>query len=141
MKRHKVIKGERSLPYKRPFIAVLVLDFLTLVAVLGAVTCGVLLVTQGASRLMAHFCIGFLGLTALLSAIAYPVRRTAKCPLCRGAPLVDSGASKHGEASRIPLLSHGMTARVGLMMIQRFRCMYCGTPFDLHKKPGGGGRR
>jgi hypothetical protein len=115
---------------------VLVLDFLTVVAVLGAVGTGVMLTIDGGQRLMANLCVGFLVFSGILMAVGYPVRRAAKCPLCRGTPMVDTRASKHANATRIPPLSHGLSARLELMLVQRFRCMYCGTPYDLYKKPG-----
>jgi hypothetical protein len=141
MKGQRVSKGERSLPYKRPFVWVLVLDLAAVLAALGSAGCGVVLMIEGSSALMAGLCVGFLLVVLVLLAVGYPVRRAAKCPLCRGTPLVDSRASKHAHATRVPPLSHGLSARLGLMMVQRFRCMYCGTPYDLYKKPGESGRK
>ena len=62
-------------------------------------------------------------------------RRSARCPLCKGSPLYDSGAVKHAKAHRMRPLNHGATAVLSILFLNRFRCMYCGTPYDMLKAP------
>ena len=73
--------------------------------------------------------------------IAYLRRRSARCPLCKGSPLVDSGAAKHTKASRLRPFNYGTTAVLGILFLNRFRCMYCGTPYDLQKRSSAERRR
>lgn len=68
---------------------------------------------------------------------SFLARRHTQCPLCRGTPLLDSSASKHRKALRIPLFNYGNSAVLHLLLTGRFRCMYCGTPFQLLKKSRG----
>ena len=66
--------------------------------------------------------------------ISYLRRRSARCPLCKGSPLLESGAVKHAKAYRLRPFNHGATAVLGILFLNRFRCMYCGTPYDLLKR-------
>ncbi len=61
-------------------------------------------------------------------------RRRVYCPLCRGTPLIDSQARVHSKAKRIRPLNHGITAIVSILATHRFRCMYCGSDYDLFKE-------
>lgn len=60
-------------------------------------------------------------------------RRSAYCPLCRGTPLINSQARVHTRATRLPPFNHGFTALLSILATHRFRCMYCGTDYDLFK--------
>lgn len=62
-------------------------------------------------------------------------RRSALCPLCRGTPLINSGALAHSKAVRFPPLNHGVSAIISIIATQRFCCMYCGSSFDMLKTP------
>jgi hypothetical protein len=62
-------------------------------------------------------------------------RRNAHCPLCKGTPLIHSGARTHPKATRIFPLDHGISAILTIVTTQRFCCMYCGSDFDLLKMP------
>ena len=48
---------------------------------------------------------------------------------------MNTGALAHQKAVRIFPLSHGTTATLFIIAIQKFRCMYCGTQFDILKTP------
>lgn len=76
---------------------------------------------------------GGLAFSGLMWLIAYFKRRSATCPLCKGTPLVNSGAMPHVRARRIWPLNHGVSAMLSIMATQRFRCMYCGSDYDLLK--------
>jgi len=65
--------------------------------------------------------------------IGYVVRKKATCPLCKGTPMLDSQASKHVKAFRIPPLNYGNTNIVRALITRRFRCHFCGSPFDMLK--------
>lgn len=72
--------------------------------------------------------------------IAFIKRRLARCPLCKGTPLLNTGALPHANAFCIPPLNHGYTAVISVIVSQKFCCMYCGTKFDL-LKPSSSRRR
>ena len=69
--------------------------------------------------------------TALASFLS---RRSAFCPLCKGMPLAHTKARVHTKALRIYPLSHSTSAMLSLLFTQTFRCIYCGSRFDLLKK-------
>lgn len=66
---------------------------------------------------------------------AFFKRRNTHCPLCKGTPLINSGALTHRKAVRWFPLNHGVTAILSIIVSHKFRCMYCGTLFDLLKTP------
>lgn len=65
--------------------------------------------------------------------IGFLVRRKASCPLCKGTPFLDSRASKHVKALRLAPLNYGTTNLLRALITRRFRCHFCGTPFDMLK--------
>jgi hypothetical protein len=133
LKKHS--HGARSLPFKQAYVATIVVGFLHYMAIIAAATLGFIMVrTQnGDVGWWLLLSIAAIGLTWL---IGYATRRSAKCPLCKGTPLLDTRASKHQKAVRIRPFNYGTTAMLHLTFSYRFRCMYCGTPFDLLRKPG-----
>ncbi|GAA5484146.1 hypothetical protein [Haloferula sargassicola] len=127
-------RGYRSLPYKRPFFLSMLFYALWLLSLIATVTLAVLFVRTQDRDLGIPLVACMLG-SALLWAIAYPVRRSAKCPLCKGTPLLDNRAAKHARARRFFPLNYGTSALLSLFLTHRYRCMFCGNPFDLLKKP------
>jgi uncharacterized membrane protein (DUF485 family) len=126
--------GYRSLPHKRAFISASVLALIQYLALVAAITlCFILTRVEG--RYVTAGFIAAIVVVALSWFIGYFHRRSAKCPLCKGTPLLDSAAAKHTKALRVPPLNYGTTAQISLLMSHRFRCMYCGTGFDLLRKP------
>jgi hypothetical protein len=129
----------RSVPYKRPFtVAILttVVFYLGLLALLtGVIT--FLLVPEELKREVAYSLVTLIPLCALFWVVSYFKRRKANCPLCRCTPFLDNLASKHQKAFRIRPLNYGTTAVLNAVLTQRWRCMYCGTPFDLLKSKKG----
>src|SRR5690606_31426555 len=67
--------------------------------------------------------------------VAFLRRRNVRCPLCKGTPLLDSRAVTHRGARRLRPLNYGNTAVLSVLFTHRFRCMYCGTCYDLLKPP------
>jgi hypothetical protein len=123
----------RSLHDKRPFnVAVFfaVVHYLCLIAFLTCVVILILNPVEGSVKILIASLVACL-FTWLISFFR---RRSVRCPLCKGSPLLDTGAVKHAKAYRLPPLNHGNTAVLGILFLNRFRCMYCGTPYDMLKK-------
>lgn len=124
----------RSLPSARPFrIAVFffVLHILGLIASITALVWFARQPSETASRIL----FASMGLSAITWLISFLQRRTTYCPLCKGTPLSNSGARTHQRAKRLPPFNHGVTATLSILATQKFRCMYCGSDFDLLKPP------
>lgn len=122
------------MPYRRTFVVAVLWTLAHYLSILGAATAlGVFFAepTAWGARLVAGL-VGLGGFTWLLSFIS---RRRAHCPLCKGTPLIASGAMPHRNATRLPPLNYGHSAVVGILFRQKFRCMYCGAPYDMLKVP------
>ncbi|WP_265594139.1 hypothetical protein [Haloferula sp. BvORR071] len=124
----------RSVHDKRPYNVAVTLTLLHYLCVVGFLTSLVIL-SLNPKVDSVELLIGFVVATGVTWLIAYLKRRSARCPLCKGTPLLDTGASKHAKAYRLRPLNYGSTAVLGILFLHRFRCMYCGTPYDLLKKP------
>lgn len=132
----KRIPGERarSAPHKQPFVRAVFLSALHYLGILAAATTLVVFYLNP-TRLATHVlvaCIVFIAVTWLL---AFLKRRTTHCPLCKGTPLINTGAHAHQKATRIWPFNYGVSATLSIIATQTFRCMYCGTAFDLMKTP------
>ena len=79
--------------------------------------------------------LGGIGFSCLTGLIAFFKRRSARCPLCLGTPLINTGALAHSRALRTYPFNHGVSATLSIIATRTFRCMYCGSDFDLLKKP------
>jgi hypothetical protein len=124
----------RSLPSSRPFnVAVFfwALHFLALITTL-TVLMKLLMAPNPEILKVTLSCIGF---CIVMWIIAFFKRRNAYCPLCKGTPLINSGALPHSQAKRFYPLNQGVTATLSIIATQRFCCMYCGSDFDLLKTP------
>jgi hypothetical protein len=122
----------RSLPFPRHFIVAALLSAIHYLAILGWLTCVVIFLLNS-TELACWMVIGFLITVIITWILALLKRRSARCPLCKGTPLLNSGALPHGKAFRIPPLNHGVTATLSLICTQEYRCMYCGNLYDLLK--------
>jgi hypothetical protein len=124
----------RSLPSGRPFrmaVTFVALHFLGLIGTVTALVCVILEPSHVATRVL----LGGIAFSAITWFIAFFKRRAAHCPLCKGTPLINSGARAHVRAKRLGPLNHGLTATLSVLATQKFRCMYCGSDFDLLKPP------
>ena len=124
----------RSVPSPRPFrVAVFfcAIHYLGVIASLTALVCFFMQPSQAASRVL----IGAMIFSAITWLIAFFKRRSTYCPLCKGTPLINSGARTHVRARRILPFNHGTTAVLSILASQKFRCMYCGSDYDLLKPP------
>lgn len=133
----KILRA-RSLPSSRPFNVAALLSALHYLGLITAATATVVLFTESTHH------IKLLAMKVILSGLAFSVimwvlaffkRRKAYCPLCKGTPMINSGARPHSKARRIFPLNHGVTATLSIIATQRFCCMYCGSHFDLLKTP------
>lgn len=122
----------RSLPSAKPFrVAVFFtsIHYLGLITSVTALVCFFLEPSQAASRIL----VGGIAFSALTWLIAFFKRRATFCPLCKGTPLLQTGARTHVRARRVFPLNHGTTATLSIICCQKFRCMYCGSDYDLLK--------
>ena len=122
----------RSLPRPQAFrVAVFfaAVHYLGVVATLTALAAIFMEPSQSAS----WFFVGSLVFCALSWLVAFFKRRSTFCPLCKGTPLLSTGARTHVRARRLYPLNHGVTAILSIMATQKFRCMYCGSDYDLLK--------
>jgi hypothetical protein len=134
------VSRARSLHDKRPYHVAVFFTLVHYLCVIAFLTCVVILILNPQPVSIPPLIASSVAclVTWLISFLR---RRTARCPLCKGSPLVDSGAAKHAKSFRLRPLNHGTTAVLGILFLHRFRCMYCGTPYDMLKRPAGERRR
>lgn len=123
----------RSIPHRRHFFAAALwwsLHTLSLLAMLVILIITIILRNQQSIS----YLLLAMGIMAVTWFITFLFRRAAKCPLCRGTPLWDNGNAKHQKAHRIRPFNYGYSAMLKLVSTQHFRCMDCGTAYDLTKK-------
>jgi len=131
-KRLPIQKRSRSVPYRQPFTKAVFFGAIFLLSVIALITTIVgfaILQTQTAS----YFVFTALLVTITTWIVSLFVRRSARCPLCKGTPYFSSDAFKHEKATKLPLLNHGITNVIRTIANQTFRCMYCGQPYDMLK--------
>jgi hypothetical protein len=107
------------------------LHFLTLLA---AIASGVLFLISPHDATM-RLLLGSVAAAIVTWIFAYFRRRVALCPLCKGTPLLNSGALPHHSASRIRPFNFGISAVLSCLFTHHFRCMYCGSRYDLLRQP------
>ncbi|PID79855.1 hypothetical protein CSB20_08840 [bacterium DOLZORAL124_64_63] len=136
-KRQKLPLGQRarSVPCKRPFVVAVLATVVFYLGLVCFLTCAVVFAISPPEQVRspAYAMIGMLPVCALLWAIAYFKLRKATCPLCKSTPFLDNLACKHQKSFRVKPFNYGTTAILNVVCCQRWRCMYCGTPFDLLK--------
>lgn len=123
----------RSVPYLKPFVSAVILSLIHYLAILAVITTAVCIAISPsilATRVLAASIVA----TGITWLIAFFKRRSTHCPLCKGTPLINSGALTHQKAVRLYPINHGVTATLSILTTQSFRCMYCGTHYDLLKK-------
>lgn len=124
----------RSVPHRQPFVRAVFFSAIHYMGILAAITTLILYFIEP-SRLATKVLIASLGFTAVTWLIAFFKRRSTYCPLCKGTPLINTGALPHKKAFRIFPFNHGVTATLSIIATHKFRCMYCGTGFDILKQP------
>lgn len=128
------VSRARSIHNKQPFTVAVFFTLAHYLCLLGLATCLVLLVVSPSKQTIVFPLVVSVVASLVTWLISYIRRRSARCPLCKGSPLLESGAVKHAKAYRLRPLNHGATAVLGILFLNRFRCMYCGTPYDLLKR-------
>lgn len=125
----------RSVPYKRPFVWAITTTLLFYLGIIAFLTSGIAfcLMSETARRGAAVTTGALLPICALLWITSYLKRRKATCPLCKCTPFLDNLARKHKKSFKIWPFNYGTTAILNTLLTQRWRCMYCGTPFDILK--------
>ncbi|MEM9079194.1 MAG: hypothetical protein AAGC74_00700 [Verrucomicrobiota bacterium] len=128
----------RSIPRKASFYlamrwaAATYLSFICCFAALGAFVIR-------PSTLAAYLLIALAFISLITWSISLVVRKRAACPLCKGTPFRDTGSASHERALRFYPLNYGTSNLLRALIARRFRCHFCGTPFDFLKEhiPGG----
>lgn len=125
----------RSVPYRRPYVIAVLSTLAFWLSLAAFLTAGAtfFLVPVEMRRTAAYLIAAMLPVCGLLWTVSYFKRRKATCPLCKCTPFLDNLAHKHQKAFKVMPLNHGATAVCNVVLTQRWRCMYCGTPFDLLK--------
>ena len=118
----------------RPFTVAVVWSALHYLGVITMITAFAFFFKEQ-SQLAVKVIIGSLAFSVVTWLIAFFKRRSAFCPLCKGTPLINSGALAHSRAVRFYPCNHGVTSTISIIATQTFRCMYCGSDFDLLKTP------
>jgi hypothetical protein len=127
------VSRARSIHNKQPFTVAVLFTLLHYLCLIGLVTCAVILILNPKPASVPPLVVALIA-SLVTWLISYLRRRSARCPLCKGSPLLESGAVKHAKAYRLRPFNHGATAVLGILFLNRFRCMYCGTPYDLLKR-------
>jgi hypothetical protein len=126
----------RSMNYPGKFYVAIFWTLLHLFCMVATLTALALFLINHKTNPSPYYLYSFLGglfLTLVTLAISIFKRRAASCPLCRGTPLLNSGALTHKKSSRLRPLNHGFTALLRIVFTQKMNCMYCGTNYDLLK--------
>ena len=128
------ISRARSLPTARKFAVTVFFTTLHYLGLIAGLT-ALVYFFRGPSEQASWFLLGGIAFSVITWFIAFLLRRSTCCPLCKGTPLINSGALAHARAKRLPPFNHGVTATLSILVTQKFRCMYCGSDFDLLKTP------
>lgn len=128
------VSRARSLPSSKPFNVAVFFSALHYLTLLALITSLVMFI-DSPGILDTQLVVGSLIGAGFTWFIAFAKRRCAFCPLCKGTPLINSGARVHSRAKRLYPLNHGVSASISIIANQKFSCMYCGSEFDLLKTP------
>ena len=124
----------RSLPSSGPFNVAAFFSALQYMGMITVITAFILMLLEP-SQLAVKVIVSAILFSVVMWLIGFFKRRSARCPLCKGTPLMNSGAHAHSRATRIFPFNHGVSATLSILATQTFRCMYCGSDFDLLKTP------
>lgn len=124
----------RSLRTRRPILIAVALAAIHYLALATALTAAVLFAIDP-SMDTAKVLIATVAFAIATWIAAWFRRKAALCPLCKGTPLLNTGAMPHALAYRFPPFNHGVTAILTTLFSLHFRCMYCGSHYDLLRSP------
>jgi hypothetical protein len=128
----------RSIPYRRPFYMAVFWTIMHLCSIIAFITCVVLFFVHLNDANRGQFkklIIITSGATAMTMIVSHYKRRAVRCPLCIGTPLMNCGALPHKRSKKFTPFNEGFSAVLNIALTQKFRCMYCGTRYDLLKTP------
>lgn len=134
LQRRSRMHRARSLRSSRPFNVAAFFSALHYLGVVTTLTAFTLMISDH-SLWASYLVLVGAGFSAITWLVALIKRRSAICPLCKGTPMINSGALPHAKAARIFPLNHGVSATLSILTTQKFRCMYCASDFDLLKTP------
>lgn len=117
---------------KRPFNVAVFFALIHYLCLIAFLTCVVIVILNPKPESIPPMIAAAIA-SALTWLVSFFRRRSARCPLCKGTPLLGGGAVKHAKAYRLRPLNHATTSVLGILFLHRFRCMYCGTPYDVLK--------
>jgi len=129
----------RSIPHKPPFVwsvlwIALYYVFLVMALTAGTIFCIEVYLSPEIPKTLAFIMVGCIGATTLVWLIGYFTRKGAICSLCRATPYFENGATFHVKAEKTFPFNYSHTNFMKSVFLQRFRCQYCGTPYDYRKK-------
>ncbi|MGJ8644308.1 MAG: hypothetical protein ACSHX9_12940 [Luteolibacter sp.] len=128
----RTIPRARSVPHRGVFTNTVVFSVIHYLGIIASLTTFVVYFIQPsnlATKVLTA-CLIFSGISWF---IAFLKRRQTHCPLCKGTPLINTGALPHQKAVKWFPFNHGVTSTLSIILLQKFRCMYCGTFFDMLK--------
>ncbi len=125
----------RSVPYRQPYVVAVLFTLLFYLSLVGFLTTIVAfsIAPPELQRSAGYILAAMLPACGFFWVVAYFKRRKAACPLCKCTPFLDNLAHKHQKAYKVRPFNYGTTAIFNVVLTQRWRCMYCGTPFDILK--------
>lgn len=128
----------RSVPHRAVFYRAIIWTFLHFFCLLSTAVVAFFFFFHRAKVDVAQykrfFLLGVAGSVFTLI-VSYYQRRSARCPLCIGTPLLNTGARAHKKSQCFGPLNQGHSAVLSIIFTQKFRCMYCGTRYDLLRTP------
>lgn len=128
----------RSVPHRAVFYRAVIWSFLHFFCLFSTFAVATLFFFHRSQVNLAQyqrfFLIGVAGSVFTLF-ISYFQRRSARCPLCIGTPLLNTGARAHKKSQCFGPLNQGQSAMISIIFSQKFSCMYCGTRYDLLRMP------
>jgi hypothetical protein len=122
----------RSVPYRSCYVtgvALCLVYYLCLVGVVASLVALVRIRDPAPGIMLTTFVL----LSVVFWFLSFVKRRDATCPLCKGTPLLDTQALTHRKAKRIFPLNYGTSNVLSIVLRHRFRCQFCGIPYDLLK--------
>lgn len=126
------VQRARSLPTAKPFRIAVFFSALFFLGLIASITAGYCVI-RDPNQFSVRVLVAAMGFSVVAWLISFIKRRSTFCPLCKGTPLLNSGARAHQKAWRLYPLNHGTTATLSILACQKFRCMYCGSDYDLLK--------
>lgn len=124
----------RSLPRAGSYFKAVVVYGFHVLCLIATLTLAVFFIRDGHEKAAVYLGVA-IALSAFTGVLSFVIRRGTLCPLCRSTPLLGTSSSLHERARRLWPFTHAVSTILSIAFLQRFRCMHCGTDFDLLKEP------